>query len=326
MNQLSILLLLLVITIKVQSFLTSFVASSSRSSNVHKLALQHLSLQTTGFNENSKENESKSRKTNEFVSLVEESISEKSFASLTLRGAKKQKGDDGNLLRGSIRQVQGRLIELKQMQLLQLTLKYHGATDICKNLGLEQISEKLPQLILDPLASEWGVEAVQSKPIQGAELKTMTSVWDLQLLNKPALVKRKAKVPQTTSGPVSHDRTKQVPLSNQSDFFQALGVTKPDGKPRPGMTSKLRQCQKFVEIVGGLLNKVPGTKRPISVVDMGCGRGYLTFALHSYLSKHYDHVESLGIDVRPKLVEEISNIAKSLGGAFDTLSFEEGGC
>ncbi len=90
------------------------------------------------------------------------------------------------------------------------------------------------------------------------------------------------------------------------------------------MTSKLRQCQKFVEIVGGLLHKVPGTKRPISVVDMGCGRGYLTFALHSYLSKHYDHVESLGIDVRPKLVEEISNIAKSLGGAFDTLSFEEG--
>ena len=329
MNRLSILLLVLSITTYVKSIVGSFLAprTSGQLRRSDFLGLQRR-LQSTSID--LKDNESKAPKTTKkkseavakMVSLVEESIRNKSFVSLTLQGVKKKKGQEDSFLRGSIRQVQGRLIEVKKQELLQLTLKYHGATDVCKNLNLEQITEKLPELILDPLASEWGVEAVQARPIQGAELKTISSIWDLRL-DKAALVEQKVKVPQTRSEPLSHDRTKQVPLSNQADFFQALGVTRPDGKPRPGMTSKLRQCQKFVEIVGGLLNKLP-TERPISVMDMGCGRGYLTFALHSYLSKRYDSVKSLGIDVRPKLVEEISNISKSLGGEFDTLYFEEG--
>ena len=256
------------------------------------------------------------------------------------------------------------------------------------------------------IASEWGTDAIlQSQIVQGGELTTINNVWDLQLYptsgnnnnknKKPKLIKRKlpkSKQQQlltatTTTDTnddnnkddfnndkysnnyinLSHDRTKQVPLSNQSKFLQALGVTNFDGIPKPGMKSKLRQCQKFVEIVGGLVDKqmigmktnigsnsIDGgdsnnqkhSKSTISVVDMGCGRGYLTFALHSYLSEHYyssgrgkeedggDHdgpydefsvkVKSCGIDVRPKLVKEISNIATSLGGHFDTLTFEEG--
>jgi hypothetical protein len=89
------------------------------------------------------------------------------------------------------------------------------------------------------------------------------------------------------------------------------------------MSSKLRQCNKFVEIVSGLVGKASAGQK-IRIVDMGCGRGYLTFALHSYLSQQRYEVESTGIDVRPKLVAEISGIAESLGGDFDTLSFNAG--
>jgi SAM-dependent methyltransferase len=270
---------------------------------------------------------------NEFVSRLLDAVNEKSFVSVTLRGIKKKVKKNNNSaettpdLRGSIRQVQGRLIQVKQAELLQLTLKYHGATDICKNFELNEIPSKLPEMMLNPLASEWGLEAVRANPIQGAELKTSTNIWDLQLNNKAALVQQRSQTVQPPSGPTSHDRTKSVPVSTKADFLQALGVTKPDGKPRPGMKSKLRQCQKFVEIVGGLVDKLQQVSdRPISVVDMGCGRGYLTFALHKYLSDQYDasQVHSEGIDVRPKLVAEISGIAGSLGGSFDTLTFRQG--
>jgi hypothetical protein len=219
----------------------------------------------------------------EFVSEVETAIQEQTFASLTLRGVKKTKSknpEDAAALRGSIRQVQGRLIQVKNAHvMLQLTLKYHGATDICKNIAISEIVDALPQLILDPMASEWGIDAVQAKPIQGAELKTLTNAFDLQLQNnKPKLVKRKAantaSDASSDASPAAHDREKNVPLSRRADFLQALGLTDVDGKPRAGMKSKLSQCQKFVEIVGGLVNKMDdSTSKPISVIDMGCGRG-----------------------------------------------------
>jgi SAM-dependent methyltransferase len=272
----------------------------------------------------------------EFVSHVQNSVENQSFVSLTLRGVKRKKKTNdvqAASLRGSIRQVQGRLVQVKNQEkpILQLTLKYHGATDIAKNVQRDEISDHLAQLIMDPsiAASEWGVEAIQSQPIQGGECRTLENIWDLQQVasKSPKLVSKRVEtsLPQDATSVLSHDRVKQVPLDNQADFLQALGVTKPDGKPRPGMQSKLRQCQKFVEIVGGLVEKVPGgSDRPISVVDMGCGRGYLTFALHAHLCEKYAQVASKGIDVRPKLVEEISGIAQSLGGDFKTLKFEEG--
>ena len=319
-------------------------------------------------------NEKKKELVLKFVSNVQESITDGSFVSLTIRGVKKQptnKNSNVVDLRGCIRQIQGRLVQVaKQGLMLQLTIKYHGATDIAKNWKVDdgtddgvEISTKLADLILDPssangvIASEWGDEAIQSQAIQGAELTKLNHVYDLQLsskLKKPKLVKRKLKTKQPQQHPsgqpgssviLSHDRVKQVPLSNQSKFLQVLGITNKDGKPRPGMKSKLRQCQKFVEIVGGLVDKQMNSKQQqlpqdqsISVIDMGCGRGYLTFSLHSYLCEQYSScnggdpandigaikVSSCGIDVRPKLVKEISDIATSLGGHFNTLTFEEG--
>jgi SAM-dependent methyltransferase len=68
------------------------------------------------------------------------------------------------------------------------------------------------------------------------------------------------------------------------------------------------------------------TAPSISVLDMGCGRGYLTFSLHSYLSEKCGatRVETTGIDVRPKLIAEMSTISESLGGIFQSLNFKEG--
>lgn len=271
---------------------------------------------------------------NEFVTQVQQSVIDQVFISLTLTGtttSKTKNNNDKTSQRGSIRQVQGRLIQVKknnQSLVLQLTFKYYGATDICKNIIPEDIPQQLAQLILEPLPSEWGADATQ--PLVGGQLKTTRAIWELKSLHRQQAQLQQKKntisMNQEFLQPSSHDRIKQVPLSHTPEFLPALGVTKPDGSPRPGMSSKLRQCNKFVEIVSGLIHKTtqPPPKK-IRVVDMGCGRGYLTFALHSYLCEQYpDHVTSVGIDVRPKLVAEISGIAQSLGGDFDTLSFQTG--
>ncbi len=286
---------------------------------------------TTKHN-NESDNQHKVQLVNDFVRQVQQSVLDKVFVSLTLHGSSKPKKyktiDDS--IRGSIRQVQGRLIQVKKKSnVLQLTIKYHGATDICKNIMTpEDIPQQLSELILHPLVSEWGAESLQ--PLEGAELKTLQDIWELKSLHRLAKLQSKKLPIQTKDGsvlllqPASHDRVKQVPLSQNTEFLQSLGLTKLDGSPRPGMSSKLRQCNKFVEIVSGLIGKTTPSNG-IRVVDMGCGRGYLTFALHSYLCQQYPQkVESIGIDVRPKLVAEISGIAQSLGAPFHTLSFQTG--
>lgn len=294
---------------------------------------------------------SRSELASQFMEQVEKSLAEDTFVSLVLRGAKKKKGkkkdiNEDDMLRGSIRQVQGRLIKIAskkkksrqkkndtngqdELLTLQMTVKYHEATDICKNFDLFEVPKTIYNLLVgDPaeMASEWGVEAVRAQSIQSAELVTTNEVCELRLdIGKLKTAQVTASSVSASVAAKSHDRVKQVPLSNQAEFLQKLGVTKADGQPKPRMKGKLRQCQKFVEIVGRIVDECQKQERKkITVVDMGCGRAYLTFSLHSYLQEKYGSVITTGIDVRPKLVAEISGIARLLGTNFDTLNFEEG--
>jgi hypothetical protein len=54
---------------------------------------------------------------------------------------------------------------------------------------------------------------------------------------------------------LSHDRKKNVPVDANAPFLKALKVTMEGGRPLSGMADKLRQIQKFVEILSGLIDK-----------------------------------------------------------------------
>jgi trans-aconitate methyltransferase len=183
-------------------------------------------------------------------------------------------------------------------------------------------------------ASEWGVSAVQDaalgtpQGLQSAVVETVDTRWELQLVgDKPSLrkktLKQTATADQTTAQQQRHDRTKQTPLNRRADFWEALGVTDSNGNVKRGMQSKYKQCQKFVELTSRLIRQ--DSRHDIEVMDMGCGRGYLTFALHSWLHQRYgDAVSSRGIDVRPKLVKEMNGIVERLGPTFAGLTFDVG--
>ena len=300
---------------------------------------------------------------NKFSSELETILSsnkpQDQFISFTLKGAKAPKKTkkmstvkreqvelQKEKLRGKLREVQGRLITLKPKKgkkdpseslYIQTTVKYHGATDVAQN-------EKLDEFRLDPFfslgskgisTSEWGdVDSMECLPILSAELKTIGGTWKLDLTQKSStkgtckFIKHKENRTAEEMKPMSHDQPKNVLLSPSAPFFQKLGITDATGKPKIARSSKLRQCQKFVEIVSRLVDEsnVLSESEQLRVVDMGCGRGYLTFALHSHLFDKYGNVDvqSKGIDVRPKLMNEVNAIATELGSDFDGLNFLTG--
>jgi hypothetical protein len=192
-----------------------------------------------------------------FVDKVTEAIDDNSFLFLNIRGAKSNKQTKSNVddktvevesRRGSIRKIQGRLVQLNKGRknkclLLQLTVKYHLATDLVKNIELSNIQDTLISLMVSPsVASEWGLQAVRSHPLQGALLETTDGAWDLSLVSSPTLKRKNVKrTDKPVASTLNHDRTKNVPLLKDAEFLKAIGVTTADGQPRPGMASKVRQ-------------------------------------------------------------------------------------
>lgn len=134
-----------------------------------------------------------------------------------------------------------------------------------------------------------------------------------------------------------HDRPKSHLIAPTAPWLRALGVTNDRGHPREGMADKFRQIQKFAELLTHLLDEAfpPGTTStstsrsssdaplvpsPLRLVDMGSGKGYLTFALADILGAR---AEIRGIEVRPELVALCNQIARDQGFA-PRLSFSSG--
>ena len=120
-----------------------------------------------------------------------------------------------------------------------------------------------------------------------------------------------------------HLKSRLLPFASQA-WLQALGITNPAGVVRAGMADKHRQIHKFVEILSHLAaDTALPADRPVEIADMGCGKGYLTFATHDF----FNHVASraanvVGIETRPELVKKCEAIARSAGCA--RLTFQAG--
>jgi hypothetical protein len=115
----------------------------------------------------------------------------------------------------------------------------------------------------------------------------------------------------TSGGPTksaAHDRAKSHLIPADAPWLHALGVTNDRGQPREGMADKFRQIQKFAELLTHLITEASfPTDRPIHVVDMGAGKGYLTFATAALLG---DRATVLGIEARLELVELCNRVAR----------------
>ena len=186
----------------------------------------------------------------------------------------------------------------------------YATKDIAKNL--------LPEAALAQIRDWLGGD------FQSAYLATTeaTAEWTCRSGQGPRLVVGKAR--QDTPPDLQHDRRKKRRIEPQTDrWLEALNVTTAAGTVRHGMEAKFRQINQFLEILEPLVATLPGkTGRDLRLVDMGCGKGYLTFAACRQLQRAGWTLAARGIEVRAELVEQCNRVARDHG--FTALHFECG--
>jgi len=151
-----------------------------------------------------------------------------------------------------------------------------------------------------------------------------TTRFDLQFDSQGKAPRLKQTEP-TSKAPatLSHDRAKARPIPAAGRGWLAeLGVTGADGQVLKGAGDKFRQINRYVEILGPLLKAIPEGKLN-RVVDMGAGKGYLTFAVADYLKQNLGRAtEVVGVEFRDDLVTFCNDTARATG--VDNLCFEQG--
>ncbi len=163
-----------------------------------------------------------------------------------------------------------------------------------------------------------------------ATLFTAEADWRISLApGRPPKIRR---TPPTRSVlPIpKHDRRKDYLFDNDvpPPFLVQLGLTAQDGRPIAARRNKLKQIQRFLEWVGDALKEMErrkGLERkgPLRVVDFGCGKGYLTFALYHALTELKDiPAEIIGVDLKADVIGELNEMACGLG--YQGLKFQVG--
>lgn len=196
----------------------------------------------------------------------------------------------------------------------QLTLVWrHKTRDITKNLPLDETLA-----LLDSLVGRDFLDAHLFTPEQNAQLECApdgSARLRLKKLAAPASGTARSSIPAT------HDRTKTHLIPADAPCLRSLGVTNDRGQAREGMADKFRQIQKFAELLSHLIaeTELP-TDRPLQIVDMGSGKGYLTFAIATLLG---ERAQIQGVEARAELVE-LCNRAARQHGMDRHLSFSAG--
>jgi hypothetical protein len=123
--------------------------------------------------------------------------------------------------------------------------------------------------------------------------------------------------------PAAHDRSKPYLVAPDRPYLKALQVSDAEGRIKPSMQGKYRQICRFIEIVDGLLKETGAGNgdAPLSIIDIGSGKGYLTFALYDHLTTALGgDCRMTGIEVRAGLVDFCNDLARTLN--FSGLAFE----
>ena len=234
---------------------------------------------------------------NEFVEVLKESISNGAFVKLTLSKALPNEP--------ALTNVYVRAVSIKENLQLSFTYRYK-TNDQVKNVTVTEGILLLKAMIGDTFLT--------------TSLFTTTADYTLFISKKgkATLTKLKATFPEAPSE--KHDRVKKKRVLDNDAYLHLLGITDEAGVVIPKMSDKYRQINKYLEIIESLIEEATLPK-VVNIVDMGSGKGYLTFALYDYLHNKLGlDIKVVGIELRKELVNSCNDIAKRCG--FGGLSFE----
>ena len=213
--------------------------------------------------------------------------------------------------REKIQKLRIRPIQKKE-ELLYQAERFVGTKEYHQNLS----AAELPDLIVNALAEDF------------RQLELETTQHRLTALvskkGKVTIKEKKISAGQTPEEKdFSHDKQKQyiLPQDEPVPFLVELGVQTPDGRVVKAKYDKFRQINRYLEFVRDILPSLPREEgRTLQIIDFGCGKSYLTFALYYYLKvmNHYD-IRVIGLDLKKDVIENCQALADKFG--YDGLKF-----
>ena len=236
-----------------------------------------------------------------FISELSKSLHEATFVKLTLGN---YKGSDEHLQKILVRPV-----ETKKGAKLFFLYRYN-TRDTAKNYDFNEGVKILREII--------------GTDFFAGHLFTTQNDFQLDIGKKGKSRLNVAKPTFTVRPNTSHDREKKRFVQKESFYLQALGITTDRGEIKDKQQDKWKQINKFVETLGRFFeNSLLKNRQKINIVDMGSGKGYLTFATYDYFKNILSlDVKVTGIDTKTELVGLCNDIAKTC--EFNDLQFVTG--
>lgn len=232
----------------------------------------------------------------QFFEKIETSFNNNTFVKITL--SKPLYKSDG------LHNLYIRLVEIKGELLFSCTYHYQS-NDQVKNYNLKEIKTVLEELL--------------NSKFKVGILFTLEEDFTIQFSKKGKASSRTTFPSFKNKPPQTHDKPKER-RAKLGKYLNLLGITNENDEVIPKMADKFKQINKYLEIIEGLIKN---TKLPknAQIVDMGSGKGYLTFALYDYLvNQRKIEVSITGIELRKELVEFCNETAVKCG--FQNLKFE----
>lgn len=230
--------------------------------------------------------------------------------------ALKQAFENRALVKATLGKTRGKTQELKNIYIrpielkagLKLSFTYRYETrDEVKNYDLQEAIEEILTYL--------------GQSLMRMHLFTINFDLEITINKKGGGFLRKGEASFKKAEIQSHDHQKKQFVNIQADYLKQLEITNDLNQLRKGKSDKFKQINKYIEIVEGLLNELQDKR--LRIVDMGSGKGYLTFALYDYLRNNLKmDVEMSGIELRSNLIDFCNKIASK--SEFDKLTFKEG--
>lgn len=171
-------------------------------------------------------------------------------------------------------------------------------------------------------AAEAAVDALLAEPFGNWHVETTEATLQLRHTKKGAPLLHRSGASATEAIDRGHDRDKERLLADDDPVFAALGLAGRDGRIKPSRQAKYRQVEEFLRLLDVALREAvaagvvrrPTADRPLRIVDLGCGNGYLTFAAQRYLADVRGlPVRLVGVDVKQQSRDHNTRLAAELG-------------
>lgn len=208
--------------------------------------------------------------------------------------------------------IQIRPILLKEELWFQETL-YIGTKVFHKNYTAEYMQEEIIKNLTDNF---------KQLQLEHEEIKATVLV---SKKGKITINKRtKRSEDRVIKAELSHNRAKRYIIEDgkKVDFMVDLGVMTKDGKVVKAKYDKFKQINRFLEFIEDVLPKL-NKNREITIIDFGCGKSYLTFAMYYYL-KELNSIDAriIGLDLKEDVIDKCNELSMKYG--YEKLNFYKG--